>query len=176
MSILTLLDEQDERRIETERLIQQEAERAAQPQLPTHLQLQVDELQERKQTIATGVASQLRPQIPQPTSEPIVSFPTAPLPVTPVPSGEFQLGPGPLTNENVITPHPPLPVFADPTAPYRAQINAIGPPIKKGESAEPGTREGALEAALAPPVEGAKVVYPCPSCGKEIATGDVHAC
>lgn len=81
-------------------------------------------------------------------------------PVAPNPQG-FQLGPGPLTNENYVTQPPPLPIAADPSAIYRAP---------------PGTMEGALEAAKMPPVQGAKVEYQCPLCGKEVATGDVHAC
>jgi hypothetical protein len=95
----------------------------------------------------------------------------------------FQLGPGPLPNENNVTMQPPLPVAADPSAPYRTQINAIAPPLRRPIQqrpvtpiAIPGTMEGAKEAALAPPTEGAKVSYPCPTCGKEITTGDVHAC
>lgn len=189
MSILTLLDQQEERRIEAEREIEEAERKAAKPHLPEHLQLQVDQLQERKQAIATEVVSQLQP-LPQILDAVVPSFVVKPQPPVishpsrtsnntepgrlETPEEVFQLGPGPLTNENVITPHPPLPVEADPSAPYRNQINAIKPPPKA--KAKPGTMEGALEAAKAPPVEGAKVVHPCPLCGKEVATGDVHAC
>ena len=83
--------------------------------------------------------------------------------VPPPPEAEFRLGPGPLTNENVVTPHPPLPVINDPSQPYRT-------------NAQPGTAQAALEVASLQPVEGAKVTYPCPSCGKIVTTGDVHAC
>ena len=183
MNILTLLDQQDERRIEVERITREAAIKAAEPKLPEHLQLQVDQLQERKESIIADVSNHLAQQVAQPhLSAPVVSFPQ-PLPIppsTPVASGGFQLGPGPLTNENVITAPPPLPVYTDPAAPYRAQIDAIEPPNIELPTvtgkAKPGTREGALEAALEPPTEGAKVTYPCPSCGKEVTTGDVHAC
>jgi hypothetical protein len=99
-------------------------------------------------------------------------------PVTPSSNQGFQLGPGPLTNENTITAPPPLPVPSDPSAPYRQagtvenSIINIAPPF----TAKPGTVEGAIEAAAMPPVEGAKVTHPCPLCGKLVVTGDVHAC
>lgn len=90
----------------------------------------------------------------QPISPPIVPqlFETPPPPITATP---FKLGPGPLPNENMVTNYPPLPVTDDLSAPYR---------------------NVAIEAANMPPVEGAKITFPCPACGKQITTGDVHAC
>ena len=108
-----------------------------------------------------------------------------PTPVNPQPTlpGEFALGPGPLTNENTVTAQPPLPVAVDPAAPYRSQaVTGIVPPlpsiveVTEITQAKPGTIEGALEAAKMPPEPGAIVSYPCPSCGVEVKTGDVHAC
>jgi len=190
MNILTLLDQQDERRIEGERAAEEAALKAAEPKLPEHLQLQVTQLEERKQAVVTSVNTAPHQGTPQPITVPVVTLDVpVPLPApVPVATGGFQLGPGPLTNENVITAPPPLPVPVDTVAPYRAQINGIAPPPTstpvtteppketKAKKAKVGTREGALEAALEPPTEGAKVTYPCPSCGKEVTTGDVHAC
>ena len=73
---------------------------------------------------------------------------------------QFTLGPGPLPNENNIAPHPGL------------TPNSPSQPIH----AQPGTIEGALEAARMPPTEGGKVVYNCPLCGEQAVTGEIHAC
>lgn len=76
---------------------------------------------------------------------------------------EFKIGPGPLVNENSVTQAPPLPVVADPSAPYRVK-------------AKPGTIEGALEAAKMPPVEGRTIgTYTC-TCGEEVIVGSDHTC
>ena len=132
MNIVGILDQQEELRSETEK--------AAQAQLAER-QLQASP------NVIQVIAANMQP-IVQPT-------------VPSNPQG-FQLGPGPLTNENYVTPPPPLPVCVpDPSAVYRAP---------------PGTVEGALEAAKMPDTPGAKVEYQCPLCGKEVATGDVHAC
>lgn len=42
--------------------------------------------------------------------------------------------------------------------------------------AQPGTVQGAIEAAKAPPTEGAKIMMNCPLCGEQFLTGQVHAC
>ncbi len=106
-----------------------------------------------------GVIPRHRKQVPRPLVPPITPLIAPPIKVAP--PSEFKLGPGPLTNENSTTEQPPLPMVSDLSAPYKAK---------------PGTPEGALEAANMPPEEGAKVTYPCPSCGKEVTTGDIHAC
>ena len=126
-------------------------------------------------------------QVAQPPQQVIVVAPPIAQPPPPVTVSQgFKLGPGPLTNENYITQPPPLPVEADPSLPYRTagvmlEPTALSTPVPEvimppQGSAKPGTMEGALEAARMPPVEGGKVTYPCPSCGAEVTTGDVHAC
>jgi len=149
MHILQVIDRQEERRIEMEKVAQEEAKR-----LEAYHQ-QTAHLHERQQSIFQTVKEEIIP-----------SFVPSVTPITiPVPQAtkEFQLGPGPLANENIITNQPPLPV----------QTNLVEPYSTK---AKVGTMEAALEVATMPPTEGGKVSYPCPSCGKEVVTGDVHAC
>ena len=166
MSILTLLDQQEGQRIEVERLAREEQERMEQ------FRLQTDQFQQRKRIITTAMQ-------PKEIIAPVIP-PSLPVQEPPKPPAEFVLGPGPLTNENTATPPPPLPVVEDPAAPYRGQpggvesaIAALAPPMT---SAKPGTVEGALEAAKMPPVQGAIVTHSCVFCGKEMKTGEVHAC
>ena len=142
MNILTHLDQQEERRLAA---LQAE-------QVPEHIKQQIAQLEERQKQL-----NAVQPVIP------IITALIFLIPVQPS-STPVVLGPGPLTNGNVVTPPPPLPADADPAAIYRNPPGA------------PGTAEGALAAAMEPPVEGGKVSYPCPSCGDEIVTGDIHAC
>ena len=149
MHILQVIDRQEERRIEIEKVAQEEAKR-----LEAYHQ-QTAHLHERQQSIFQTVKEEIIP-----------SFVPSVTPITiPVPQAtkEFQLGPGPLANENIITNQPPLPVQSDIAEPYRTKAKA-------------GTMEAALEVATMPATEGGKISYPCPSCGKEVVTGDVHAC
>jgi len=149
MSILARLDLQENQRAEAERVTRETAK------LSEPYQRQIADFQRRRELVYVA------PQQPQ-QDEPIVSF-GMPAPTMPVPiatDGQFKLGPGPLTNENNITPHPGL-IPAAPPQPLHAQ---------------PGTIEGALEAARMPPIEGGKVMYKCQLCGEEVITGDVHAC
>ena len=149
MHILQVIDRQEERRIEMEKVAQEEAKR-----LEAYHQ-QTAHLHERQQSIFQTVKEEIIPSF-VPSVTPIA------IPV-PQATKEFQLGPGPLANENIITNQPPLPV----------QTNLVEPYSTK---AKVGTMEAALEVATMPPTEGGKVSYPCPSCGKEVVTGDVHAC
>jgi len=149
MHILQVIDRQEERRIEIEKVAQEESKR-----LKAYHQ-QTAHLHERQQSIFQTVKEEIIP-----------SFVPSVTPITiPVPQAtkEFQLGPGPLANENIITNQPPLPVQTNLAEPYSTKAKA-------------GTMEAALEVATMPPTEGGKVSYPCPSCGKEVVTGDVHAC
>ena len=149
MHILQVIDRQEERRIEIEKVAQEESKR-----LEAYHQ-QTAHLHERQQSIFQTVKEEIIP-----------SFIPSVTPITiPVPQAtkEFQLGPGPLANENIITNQPPLPVQTNLAEPYSTKAKA-------------GTMEAALEVATMPPTEGGKVSYPCPSCGKEVVTGDVHAC
>jgi hypothetical protein len=66
---------------------------------------------------------------------------------------------GPLTNENFVTPPPPLPNVPPPSTPPSID------PVKL-----------ALEAAKMPPVEGMKAKHHCPICGESITMGEVHTC
>ncbi|VVB55260.1 Uncharacterised protein [uncultured archaeon] len=165
MAVLAMLDRQEEGRIAGEERRRRQAEEAAQAilanQPPVEVQSQINQLQERQQVVLHG------PPVPppQPTMQPIATPPMIiPEPVAPpVPAPQFKLGPGPLTNENTITAHPPLPVPENPVAPYTG-------------IAAPGTVAGALEAATMPAVDGGKVTFPCPTCGEHISTGDVHSC
>ena len=105
-----------------------------------------DHFQQRRRLVIEGLNRQ--PQVVIPESQPI-------------PTEEFKFGLLPLTNGNTVTPQPPLPMAVDLAEPYRPK---------------PGTIEAALEMAKLPPVEGAKVTFSCPSCGKEVSTGEVHSC
>jgi hypothetical protein len=155
-----MLDKQEEMRIASEQQHKAALEQARQDALPPpEFQGQIDTLQERKQAVLNPPPEPVKPVMP-PITVPNINDEPPPPPLT-VQSIGFKLGPGPLTNENSTTAPPPLPMVADPSAPYQAT---------------PGTIEGALEAARMPAVEGGKVTYPCPSCGQEISTGDVHAC
>lgn len=166
MNILVGLDDQEDQRIERERVAQEAAREAAQKaverasELPECYQQQVTEFQRRRKLV--GDAMVVQPP-PMRVNEPIIPFepPVAPTPAPVAINGDFALGPGPLTNENTITPHPGLMVTETPQQPLHAQ---------------PGTIEGALEAARMPPTTGGKVAYTCHLCGKEAITGDVHAC
>lgn len=188
MAVINMLDLQEEQRIANERLAQERLAHAAQAnQLPPELQAQVNGLQERQRAILNG-----GPQaaIPVPVVQPIVPVPvlTPPVAVAPPVEKPFTLGPGPLTNENTISPVPPMPAADDPVAVYTGVQPAAAPHIVPPPPTAPpivppivptsnvGTAEGALEAARMPAVDGGKVEYPCPSCGKVISTGDVHAC
>lgn len=151
MNILGMLDRQEERRIEVEKIAQEEAK-----QREANLS-QTFHLHQRQQTILRAARAEISPEI-------VPSFvPQAliPMPAQQPISEDFKLGPGPLVNENIVTAPPPMPVEVNPAQPYLAK---------------PGTMEAALEMAKLPPVEGAKVTHPCPSCGVAITTGDVHAC
>ncbi len=159
LAVLEMLDKQEENRIASEQQHRAAMEQARQDALPPpEFQGQVATLQERQQAVLNPQPEPVRVVMP-PITVPNINEPPPPPPVAQ--TGGFKLGPGPLTNENSTTAPPPLPVVVDPSAPYKAT---------------PGTIEGALEAARMPAVEGGKVTYPCPSCGKEISTGDVHAC
>ena len=157
MNILQVIDRQEERRIEIEKVAEEEAQRlAAYHQQTAHLH-------ERQQSIFEAARAEV---------EIVSAFVPAVTPiqiqVQPQATGEFKLGPGPLANENIVTQPPALPVQADPAQVYRKST------LK--EPAKPGTIEGALEAAMMPPTEGAKTSHPCTLCGKEVVTGDVHMC
>lgn len=167
MHILQVIDRQEERRIEIEKVAQEESKR-----LEAYHQ-QTAHLHERQQSIFQTVKEEIIP-----------SFVPSVTPITiPVPQAtkEFQLGPGPLANENIITNQPPLPVQTNLAEPYGSSTPSTG--ISQGHipqshrtKAKAGTMEAALEVATMPATEGGKVSYPCPSCGKEVVTGDVHAC
>lgn len=150
MNILLRLDRQEAVRKAAEKAAEKTAE------LPELYQQQITELQRRRQLV-TNVA----PQPIQQFAEPIVSFCDPTVPTTPIIAEQFALGAGPLTNENTITPHPALLIPDNPQQPFHAQ---------------PGTIEGALEAARMPPTEGGKVTHSCPMCGEQITTGEVHTC
>ena len=137
-TILAILDQQEEQRIEAERKAQEPP-----PPIPY--------------AVPRIIQTPLSTPTPIPPIIPDLLFHKPP----PLPAEPFKIGPGPLTNENSVTEQPPLPVTDDILGPYRAK---------------PGTPEGALEAAKMPAVEGGKVTYPCPMCGEQVATGDVHAC
>jgi hypothetical protein len=159
MNILEMLDRQEERRIEIEKIAQEEAKRR-EASLSQTLHLH-----KRQQTILQAARAERNPEIapsfvPQTLIAPPVQQSTEPV--------DFRLGPGPLVNENIVTAPPPLPVEFNPAQPYQ---DAILP-----EGIKPGTMEAALEIAKLAPVEGSKVTHPCPSCGVAITTGDVHAC
>jgi len=109
----------------------------------------------------------------------------------------FVPGLQPFTNENSNRIEPPTPTI-DLAAPYRnqnepeitdpwrriveTQERVAAEKAKKEQvsqlvgTAKPGTIEGALEAAKAPPTEGAKVDVICPLCGEVTVTGEVHCC
>jgi len=175
MNVLESLDRSEEQRIENEKIVQGEAQRLEEHRQRTaHLypsfegRLASDppvrsfdhsDASEHPKGCSASHISEIIPNVVAQLS--IDSKPQYPIPLQA--ENKFELGPGPLTNENVITPHPPLPVISDPAQPYRT-------------SAQPGTAEAALEIASLSPVEGAKVTYSCPSCGKKVTTGDVHAC
>lgn len=162
LAVLNMLDQQEEHRIAAENQQRINAEQAAMAvQLPPAVQSQVNQLQQRQQAVLAGGPPIVQPPPPPTPIQAIVPNLNEVAPAAPVAQAPFKLGPGPLTNENTNTAPPPLPMTPDPTQPYHAT---------------PGTIEGALEAARMPAVEGAKVTYPCPSCGQEISTGDVHAC
>lgn len=152
MSILAKLDYQEAQRVEAEKIAQEKTV------IPELYQRQVADFQRRRELVYPAPQS-LQQAVGQ---EPVVSFamPTPPMTAPVMTTEQFKLGPGPLTNENNITPHPGL-TPGNPPQPLHAQ---------------PGTIEGALEAARMPPIEGGKVTYKCPLCGEEVVTGDVHAC
>lgn len=156
MAVLEALDRQEEQRIAAE----QNAKQNQVNPLPPEVQQQIAQFQLRQQQALRPPAPPAAIQPPLPV--PIIQLDNNPVAI-PVPQVEqpFSLGMTPLVNENTVTAQPPLPMGVDLSAPYRAQ---------------PGTPEGALEAARMPAVEGGKVTYPCPACQKEISTGDVHVC
>jgi hypothetical protein len=114
-------------------------------------------------TLPAGVTPRHFPMLTVDSLPPVLYGGTriqTPAPVAP-PTKDFHLGPGPLLNGNTITAQPELPQPPDPIQPYRAP---------------PGTPEGALEAARMPAEQGANVSFPCMLCGKDVKTGETHAC
>ena len=157
MSILQILDHQEERRIEAEKASQEAAQKLAEyNQQTAHLHERQQVIREATKAETSGILGGSIPSF-------IPAITTAIQPPAVNPDTEFKLGPYPLGNENIVTQHPPLPVPNDLTQPYQPK-------------AKVGTAEAALEMAALTPVEGGKVSYPCPSCGKEVTTGEIHAC
>jgi hypothetical protein len=187
MHVVGMLDQQEERRAATE------AKRLEQTALSAHYQGQVSDLQQRQALIAGTmpaavpvqnippqngappltqqvqgpvfpVSALVPPQLP-PVVQPPVHIAEV-LPRVSLPEA-FALGPGPLTNGNVVTAAPPLPVPEDPAAAYTGVL----------PSAAPQVRPTLPLGASAPIQEGAALIdAPCLFCKVMVHAGEVHIC
>jgi hypothetical protein len=88
----------------------------------------------------------------------------------------FQLGPGPLANENTAASHIPMGA-SDLAAPYRREEVR---PLKARHRAKPIVTVPILSEpqpdVTTEVVDGGKIKHPCPLCGKSVTSGEVHSC
>lgn len=156
MSVVTILDTQEEGRKKVEALQQEtqqrvEAQRVIEHTQDQHLQQRLAEVHQRKEQL---IAS----------APPIV--PTQALPTY---QGGFTLGPGPLGNANTLIQEQ----LAQPV-PTTIQTGLTVPPLPV-----PGQPTGPIANPNLPqaPVQGAALIdAPCLFCKKMVMTGEVHNC
>jgi hypothetical protein len=90
----------------------------------------------------------------------------------------FQLGPGPLPNENTASSQLPI-GSTDLAAPYRKEDERPLEPRHRAKPipaiAVPILNEPVTETIEVTENAG-KITHPCPLCGKRVASGEVHSC
>lgn len=144
----------------------------------------VCDVEDVKRAMASSAVAATSPFVaPAPPPPPQVAVPgfDPTKPLSNVNSAPFLQGqPGLVPLDNGVTPtvQPPLPVpiapmVSAPPMPVAPPIVAVAPPVQQGPI---GNVEGAMLAARAAPQPGAKTMFTCPSCNKEVETGAVHAC
>lgn len=194
MTVLGILDQQEERRIQVERSQYQ----ATQPPTAYH-SAEVQRLQERQQQLVAGglpapmpapqtqgpvfpltppmmatagvqIPASAIPAAPGPIMTASgVQVPTSAIPASAPGQAPFVLGPGPLTNGNTVSEQPQLPVPPDPIAPYVTGLAAPQAPANPQPTAPLGASKDHIENA-------ALIDAPCLFCKVMVHAGEVHNC
>jgi hypothetical protein len=180
MTVLGILDGQEERRVQ----IEQASQRATQPP-NQHYSAEVQRLQERQSQLVAGGLPAPAPaqQVAGPSfplTPPIMAMAAAGISIPPEvlaqahqpavqPEPTFALGPGPLTNGNTVTGQPQLPVPVNQAEPYLTGVSA--PPASQVTTV-PNQPLMASDVRHDP----ALIDAPCLFCKKMVMAGEVHVC
>lgn len=191
--VLERLDQQEELRLATEAAIRHVQPSEEQQLVIASIRAKSEELMKRVQQAALPALPLTLPApIPKPAPAATEGFVLGPGPLLngqTAPPNLPVIAP-PIADQTPV--QPPFPIAEPPktaaTAPAGFPCGSCdfrGPTLdslllhikhQHPSPAEVGTVQGALEAAKAPPVPGAKVSFPCPTCQKPVETGEIHAC